>query len=94
MIAANAVEGRVGSVVRQATEEVERRTRQKRNMAVANIGPEERWKRLVGGFAVLVVGLGIAVAMILAGLDRWWRTALFIPFWLGALGIFQAWEKT
>jgi hypothetical protein len=40
------------------------------------------------------VGVGIAVALISSDLDRWWRIGLFFPFWIGALGFFQAKEKT
>lgn len=43
---------------------------------------------------MLAVGAGIALALILAGVDRWWRIGLFLPFWIGALGVFQAREKT
>ncbi len=60
----------------------------------ANIGPGERRKRLWMGVTMLVVGALVALALILAGAQRWWRVALFIPFWMGALGLFQAREKT
>jgi len=60
----------------------------------SNIGPRERRKRLVMGIATLGVSAAIALTMILAGADRWWRIGLFLPFWMGSLGIFQAREKT
>jgi len=66
----------------------------KRAMSAANIGTKGRWDRFVMGLAVLVLGLGLTAAMIFAGLDRWWRMALFLPFWVAALGFFQAREKT
>ena len=62
--------------------------------ATVNIGPRERRKRLVMGVATLGVSAAIALALILAGVNRWWRVGLFIPFWMGALGVFQAREKT
>ena len=58
-----------------------------------NIGPRERRKRLVGGVVTLVLGLGVAVLS--WGTDFWWRPApLFLIFWGGALGIFQALDHT
>ncbi len=42
------------------------------------------------GAGMLAVGVGIAVALILAGVEHWWRVGLFVPFWVGALGVFQA----
>lgn len=55
-----------------------------------NIGPRERRKRLILG----VAALGVAVLLALAGQSRWWRVGLFFLFWLGALGLLQAKEKT
>jgi len=46
------------------------------------------------GIATLGVSAAIALTMILAGADRWWRIGLFLPFWIGALGIFQARAST
>ena len=59
-----------------------------------NIGPKESRKRLITGAAMLVAGFVIAGAMVLAGLDRWWRLGVILPFWMGSLGLFQAKEKT
>ena len=61
---------------------------------VPNIGPRERRKRSLGGVVALVVGVGLALFMISADVARAWRLALFLPFWFGALGVFQAREKT
>jgi hypothetical protein len=63
-------------------------------ISVINIGPKETRKRLVMGVVMLVVAIGTAVPLILAGADRWWRLGLFLPFWLSALGLFQVKEKT
>lgn len=64
-------------------------------MAVtANIGPREVQRRLLTGFAMLALGILIAVVLMLTGVHRVWRVALFLPFWMGALGMFQAREKT
>lgn len=40
--------------------------------------------------AALLLGIGLFVM----GAPRAWRAALFVPLWLGALGIFQARDKT
>jgi len=61
---------------------------------VGNIGPGERRKRRAIGVAMLVVGLVIAAGLILGNASWPWRTIVFVPFWLGALGIFQARENT
>ncbi len=55
-----------------------------------NIGPRERRRRLAGGVVILAAGAGVALALVFAGANRWWRLSVFSPFWLGALGIFQA----
>ena len=43
---------------------------------------------------MLAVGIGVAIALIFSDLNRWWRIGLFLPFWMGALGLFQAMGKT
>jgi hypothetical protein len=58
--------------------------------ACINIGPAERRKRWVAG----AVGFGLALlgfALLgLAEVARPWRLVLFIPAWIGALGVLQA----
>jgi hypothetical protein len=63
-------------------------------VCVINIGPKESRKRLIMGVVVLAVGIGVAIALIFTDLNRWWRIGLFLPFWMGALGLFQAMGKT
>jgi len=61
---------------------------------IANIGFRERRKRMRFGVMLLVAG-GLGAAVLAAsGADRSWRLVLFLPFWAGALGVFQAREKT
>ena len=60
----------------------------------ANIGPGERRKRILMGITMLAVGASLALTLILTGAPRPWRLTLFFPFWMGALGFFQAREKT
>jgi hypothetical protein len=61
---------------------------------VKNIGPEGQRTRLRGGLFALALGVIVGAAFILTGVSRWWRVMLFIPFWQGSLGIFQALNKT
>jgi hypothetical protein len=61
---------------------------------IPNIGPAERHKRLVAGVMALGASVLIAAALLVAGADRRWRLLLFLPLWFGALGVFQAKEKT
>jgi hypothetical protein len=61
---------------------------------VANIGPRERRRRLRQGIVTLILGALLGVVMARAGVDPWWRLALVLPFWTGALGVSQAREET
>jgi hypothetical protein len=63
-------------------------------ISVNNLGPKQTRKRLVMGVVMLAAGIGIAVALIVGGSDCWWRLAVFFPFWMAGLGLFQAKEKT
>lgn len=60
----------------------------------ANIGPGERRKRLVAGIGMLAVSLAVGMGLIVTDVPRWWRIGLLLPFWLGALGLFEARERT
>ena len=57
---------------------------------MVNIGPRERRRRFAVGIAMLAVGTGVGVALIMGGAGRWWRVGVFLPLWVGALGILQA----
>jgi hypothetical protein len=46
------------------------------------------------GIVILVAGALLGLGLLLYGVDRRWRIALYIPFWLGSLGVHQAREKT
>jgi len=61
---------------------------------LANIGPKEIRKRLLMGVAMLAMGIVVAVIFAHAGVSRGWYAVLFLPFWMGALGISQARKKT
>jgi hypothetical protein len=59
-----------------------------------NIGPKERHKRLVFGVVFLAVGIATAATLVVVDVPRPWRLAVFLPFSMGAVGVFQAREKT
>ena len=61
---------------------------------LANIGPKETRKRLLMGVAMLAMGVVLAIIFTYAGVSRWWYSVLFLPFWMGTLGISQARKKT
>ena len=61
---------------------------------LVNIGPKETRKRLLLGAVLVAVGVGLAVIFSHAGVRRGWYSALFLPFWMGPLALFQARKKT
>lgn len=61
---------------------------------VGNIGTGERRKRLVFGIVAFSVGAVIAALLIVARAPLVWRLPLFLVFYFGALGVFQARDKT
>jgi hypothetical protein len=56
----------------------------------ANIGPKGRRRRVAMGAVALAAGVAVLVGLFLSGAGRGWRVVLWVPFWAGALGIFQA----
>jgi fatty acid desaturase len=61
---------------------------------IRNIGPKESRKRLAFGVVVFILTVFVLVIMIIAGISRWWRLFLFIPFLMASIGFFQHREKT
>jgi hypothetical protein len=43
---------------------------------------------------MLAMGGVLTVIFTHAGISRWWYSVLFLPFWVGTLGISQARKKT
>jgi hypothetical protein len=61
---------------------------------LANIGPKEIRKRVLMGVAMLAMGVVLAIIFTRADVNRGWYSVLFLPFWIGTLGISQARKKT
>lgn len=62
--------------------------------AAINIGPREVRKRRLMGMVAITVGVGLAFVLVVFGASRWLRVVIFLPVWIGGLGLFQAREKT
>jgi hypothetical protein len=61
---------------------------------IANIGPRERRKRLVFGIAALAASVVISFLFVFYGVRPLFRLPLFVPLFAGALGFFQARDRT
>ena len=59
-------------------------------VCVANVTPAGRRRRLALGVAMLGVALAAAAVLVALSAPRSLRLALFVPYWLAALGFFQA----
>lgn len=60
----------------------------------ANIGARERRMRLWLGIGQLIVAAGVLVSLVASGAPRGYRALLVVLWGLGALGIFQAQQRT
>jgi hypothetical protein len=61
---------------------------------IPNIGPEERKKRITFGSVLMAVGATAAIYLVASGVQRPLRLIVMLPFWAGAVGLFQARDKT
>ena len=61
---------------------------------IANIGAGGRRTRLMFGMVALAVGAVIAALLVAIDAPRIWRLPLIVVFYVAALGIFQARDKT
>jgi uncharacterized membrane protein (UPF0136 family) len=59
-----------------------------------NIGPRGQAHRLRFGMVGLGVAVVLAMVFLVLGVPRGWRAVVFVPLWIGALGVFQARDKT
>ena len=64
------------------------------SICVPNINTAERRKRLTAGLFQFGITLLVLAALVILGIPRWWRLALF-PMYMGsAVGFFQWREHT
>jgi type IV secretory pathway VirB3-like protein len=61
---------------------------------VGNLGPNETRKRMVFGAAMIALGVALSGAMFFMSVRGPWLAVLFVPFWLGTLGLLQGRERT
>jgi hypothetical protein len=59
-----------------------------------NIGPAGRRRRVIGGVVLLVLGVTGAALLLLGGVSRGVRLALFVPFFGAAMGLLQGRDHT
>jgi hypothetical protein len=64
------------------------------SVCIANIGPRERRKRLMFGITALAVSIVISFLFVFYGVRPLFRLPLFVPLFAGALGFFQARDRT
>lgn len=64
------------------------------SVCIPNIGPKERAKRFRIGTVLLLAGVVVSTALVLADAHRAFRLVAFLPFWAGATTLFQVYEKT
>jgi hypothetical protein len=64
------------------------------SVCIANIGPQERRKRLMFGIVTLAASVVISFLFVFSGVRPVLRLPLFVPLYLGALGFFQARDRT
>jgi len=61
---------------------------------IPNIGPRGQRHRLRLGLVALGAAVLLGGMLLTLGAPHAWRVALFVPLWIGALGVFQARDKT
>jgi hypothetical protein len=62
--------------------------------SVCNINGNERSKRLMAGFLVMMLSAVMIGLIRQLGLSNWWRIILIGPYYLAGLGFVQAFEST
>ena len=61
---------------------------------IPNIGPRGQAHRFRFGLIGLAAAVVLGMALLMLGVPRGWRAVAFVPLWIGALGVFQARDKT
>jgi hypothetical protein len=64
------------------------------SVCIANIGARERRKRLMFGITALAASIVISFLFVFYGVRPLFRLPLFVPLFAGALGFFQARDRT
>jgi hypothetical protein len=64
------------------------------SVCIANIGPRERRKRLVFGITALAASVVISFLFVFYRVRPVFKLTLFVPLFVGALGFFQARDRT
>jgi hypothetical protein len=64
------------------------------SVCIANIGPQERRRRLMFGITTLAASIVISFLFVFYGVRPVFRLPLFIPLFVGSLGFFQARDRT
>lgn len=59
-----------------------------------NIGPAGQRRRRTWGVAALSVGVTYGIVAVVVAPPLAWRAMVFVPLWIGLLGVLQAREKT
>ena len=63
-------------------------------VCIINIGPRQRRGRMRYGVVARGASVILGSLLIATGVSGAWRVSLFLPLWIGALGVFQARAKT
>ncbi len=59
-----------------------------------NLLPRGRRGRLTLGVGMLLLSAAVLAVLLLRDEPRVWRLALFVPLWIGGLGLFQGLAST
>lgn len=63
-------------------------------VCIANIGVQQRRRRMISGVGFLAVTLGLILAVVMLNAPLPLRLGIFVPAVVGAAGVLQAREKT
>lgn len=63
-------------------------------VCIANIGPRQGQRRLVGGLVALAIAAALCAWLLASDAPRWWRLLLVLPLFGAASGVLQYREKT
>ncbi len=61
---------------------------------MGNLGPMEAQKRMIFGAVMLASAFALTAALFFLRVRGPWLLVLFVPFWLGTLGVLQGRENT